>query len=306
MEEAATPLPREETTPPVTNIYFGAIRRARAGFYLRDGLLNLRRSDVHTIMGSEERTVKCKVPLAKNRKSNPRRNLFVEMVFINPGEVPARDFRLRVNCAGTTLRDRRNRLAQRAVSSFQERILGSELWERIAACGGFSTVARAPRRIARAKGKPTNMRIRTFVLLGAAFACCSTAAAAQQKPEVLPHENAYSVSRETTLQGKVVAYSATSTTAPMGAHVKVQTSSGVVDVHLGNAHLLAASHLSLAAGDSVSITGENVPFGSGTMFAARVIQKGATSVTLRSRNGMPLVMAPRNASGQFSAPAGAQ
>src|SRR5580692_6579045 len=73
MEEAATPLPREETTPPVTNIYFGAIRRARAGFYLRDGLLNLRRSDVHTIMGSEERTVKCKVPLAKNRKSNPRR-----------------------------------------------------------------------------------------------------------------------------------------------------------------------------------------------------------------------------------------
>ena len=30
MEEAATPLPSEETTPPVTNIYFGAIRVARA------------------------------------------------------------------------------------------------------------------------------------------------------------------------------------------------------------------------------------------------------------------------------------
>ncbi len=26
MEEAATPLPSEETTPPVTKIYFGAIR----------------------------------------------------------------------------------------------------------------------------------------------------------------------------------------------------------------------------------------------------------------------------------------
>jgi hypothetical protein len=150
------------------------------------------------------------------------------------------------------------------------------------------------------------MRIRTFVLLGAAFACCSTAATAQQKSEVLPHENAYSVSRETTLQGKVVAYSATSTTAPMGAHVKLQTSSGVMDVHLGNAHLLTAGHLSLAAGDAVSITGENVPFGGGTIFAARVIQKGATSVTLRSRNGMPLVMTPRNSSGQLSAPAGAQ
>jgi hypothetical protein len=30
MEEAATPLPSEETTPPVTNIYFGAIRVVRA------------------------------------------------------------------------------------------------------------------------------------------------------------------------------------------------------------------------------------------------------------------------------------
>jgi hypothetical protein len=29
MEDAATPLPSEETTPPVTNIYFGAIRVAR-------------------------------------------------------------------------------------------------------------------------------------------------------------------------------------------------------------------------------------------------------------------------------------
>src|SRR4029077_11156413 len=30
IEEAATPLPSEETTPPVTNIYFGAIREVRA------------------------------------------------------------------------------------------------------------------------------------------------------------------------------------------------------------------------------------------------------------------------------------
>src|SRR5215472_9081072 len=29
IEEAATPFPREETTPPVTKIYFGAIRAAR-------------------------------------------------------------------------------------------------------------------------------------------------------------------------------------------------------------------------------------------------------------------------------------
>src|SRR5271170_5865568 len=30
IEAAATPLPREETTPPVTNIYFGPVRKALA------------------------------------------------------------------------------------------------------------------------------------------------------------------------------------------------------------------------------------------------------------------------------------
>jgi hypothetical protein len=150
------------------------------------------------------------------------------------------------------------------------------------------------------------MRIRTLGLFGASFLFCSSAVVAQQKAEVITHENAYSVSRETTVHGKVVAYRASSGTSPMGAHVEVETSNGLVDVHLGNAHLLTANHLSLAPGDAVSITGENIPFGSGTVFAARLLQKGATLVTLRSKNGMPLVMTPRTTSGQLPAPAGAQ
>ena len=36
MEAAATPFPREETTPPVTKIYFGAVRKS--GEILRDNL----------------------------------------------------------------------------------------------------------------------------------------------------------------------------------------------------------------------------------------------------------------------------
>ena len=47
IEEAATPFPSEETTPPVTKIYFGAIREARG---LEPGLSALHRIDVHTIM----------------------------------------------------------------------------------------------------------------------------------------------------------------------------------------------------------------------------------------------------------------
>ncbi len=41
MEEAATPLPSEETTPPVTNIYFGAIRVARICRLADLSLMNL-------------------------------------------------------------------------------------------------------------------------------------------------------------------------------------------------------------------------------------------------------------------------
>ena len=67
MEEAATPLPSEETTPPVTNIYFGAIRVVRAvitcaapDFSYLSGEASdsaRRRIDVHTIMSRTSRSV---------------------------------------------------------------------------------------------------------------------------------------------------------------------------------------------------------------------------------------------------------
>jgi hypothetical protein len=59
MEEAATPFPREETTPPVTKIYFGAILSWPRLAVLPDapGLSDLRRSDVHIIMVAKWRGV---------------------------------------------------------------------------------------------------------------------------------------------------------------------------------------------------------------------------------------------------------
>jgi hypothetical protein len=70
----------------------------------------------------------------------------------------------------------------------------------------------------------------------------------------------------------------------------------VIDVHLGNAKLLEATHFSLASGDSLRIVGENVPYGSGTQFLARVIQKGNQTLTVRTVRGFPL--APSGKIGQ--------
>ena len=114
-------------------------------------------------------------------------------------------------------------------------------------------------------------------------------AAQQKEAQTAPPRNeAYDVSRESVLQGTVVNYTPDSSVAPLGAHVSVQTASGVVDVHLGNAQLLEANHFTLASGDSVRIVGESLGYGQGTQFFARLIEKGGQSLALRSVRGMPL------------------
>lgn len=114
-------------------------------------------------------------------------------------------------------------------------------------------------------------------------------AGAQQKEQPVQQDNTtYQLSRETVLQGTVVSYTASSTTAPIGAHVTVQTATGVVDVHLGSAKLLEANHFTLAAGDTVRIVGENIADEQGSFFAVRILQKGGQTLLLRSVRGIPL------------------
>jgi hypothetical protein len=130
----------------------------------------------------------------------------------------------------------------------------------------------------------------------------------QQIPQIAAHRSgaAYDVARESVISGKIVQYSAASSTPPLGAHISLQTSSGMIEVHAGNAKLIQASNISLQDGDSVSITGEIVQFGNSTVFVARVIQKGSQSVAVRSKNGVPLLPTAANASGKIVSPAGAR
>jgi hypothetical protein len=133
------------------------------------------------------------------------------------------------------------------------------------------------------------MSIGAACLAGALlFAVAAYAQKQQNVTAVSEPERAYQITRETVLQGTVVKYTEASTVAPLGPHATIQTSAGVVDVHLGNARLLQANHLSLASGDTVRIVGENVVVGTNTQFVARLIQKGSQVVTLRSTRGFPL------------------
>jgi hypothetical protein len=128
----------------------------------------------------------------------------------------------------------------------------------------------------------------------AAFLLFATIASAQQAAQQTPQQlRSYDVRREASVQGTVVSFTENSSTPPLGAHVSIQTSSGVLDVHLGDASLLRAAHLTLAPGDSVRVIGESLLHGSGTQYFARIIQKGNQAVALRSPRGFPLRPVPK-------------
>jgi hypothetical protein len=118
-------------------------------------------------------------------------------------------------------------------------------------------------------------------------ALCSVSARAQQKPNEL-RSASYQPTREVNLVGTVTSFVADSQTGPLGAHLTVQTVSGIVDVHLGSAKFLEANGLTLNSGDRVRIIGESFTNGANTVFLARIIQKGTLAVAVRSPQGMPL------------------
>src|SRR3977135_177978 len=93
---------------------------------------------------------------------------------------------------------------------------------------------------------------------------CASAGAQQKTQSTAQQMRAYEVSREVSMQCTVVSFTENSSTAPLGPHVVIQTASGQVDVHLGDARLLRANHIALAAGVSARVGGDNVPYEHGT------------------------------------------
>lgn len=130
-----------------------------------------------------------------------------------------------------------------------------------------------------------------FFMLSGWLTLCLSASAQQAMPSDAQLLRTYNASREISLMGRVVKYETSSPLPPMGAHVTLQTASGQVDAHLGNAKVLELNHFTLNVGDNVRIVGEPMALGEGTYFAARIVQKGTQAVALRNANGFPLLPA---------------
>ena len=134
------------------------------------------------------------------------------------------------------------------------------------------------------------------LLLTVIFAGSLTFSLAASAQKAMPSDQqllrTYNANREISLVGTVVKYETNSAIPPIGAHLTLQTASGSVDVHVGNAKVLQAGHLTLRPGDSVRIVGEPMALGGGTYFAARIVQKGTVAVAVRNATGFPLTPAP--------------
>ncbi len=133
--------------------------------------------------------------------------------------------------------------------------------------------------------KPTIRSITTILMLASALSFCLSVGAQQSAPPDARRVQSYDLTREVSLIGTVVRYDTASSVPPIGARLTLQMASGQVEVHLGNAKVLQANHLELNPGDSVRIIGEDLAFGSGTVFAARIVQKGTQAVAVRNTRG---------------------
>jgi hypothetical protein len=128
-----------------------------------------------------------------------------------------------------------------------------------------------------------------FVCLSIAVCLLGLAAFSQQ-----PHSGvsspkaargAYNIANDVSLQGTVLKYTENSATPPIGTHVLLQTSSGNVDVHLGDARLLHLTKLSITPGSNIRFVGQMNTEGSKQIFLARLVQVGSQVLAVRNEHG---------------------
>jgi hypothetical protein len=118
--------------------------------------------------------------------------------------------------------------------------------------------------------------------------CCAlltATAVAQRSANANPVAGSYDIANDVSVQGTVLKYTEKSATPPIGTHVLVQTASGNVDVHLGDARLLHLANVKILPGAAVRFIGQPKQIGANSVFLARLVQIGTQILALRSEQG---------------------
>lgn len=98
----------------------------------------------------------------------------------------------------------------------------------------------------------------------------------------------YDISKETRVQGTIQSVDSSGSHLPVGTHILVQTSDGVVDAHLGPLNKASLDALNLNAGESVTLTGMDQALPGGNVFMVRILTTPSRVVILRNERGYPV------------------
>ena len=140
------------------------------------------------------------------------------------------------------------------------------------------------------KGETIMKRAPTFLLYFVAFAIlCVVPAAAQNAAQSTGSPVApYDLTKEIKVQGTIQKVDTSGTTAPLGAHVLIQTSQGVVDAHLGFGSAASLANLGISEGASVTVVGMMQTAAGNNVLLARMLSTSSRVLVLRSERGVPV------------------
>jgi len=110
------------------------------------------------------------------------------------------------------------------------------------------------------------------------------------------HSQRYDASKEVTLQATVANVVEKTSQGIGGAHLMLETRSGVLDGSLGGFALKGKDALSFSAGKQIKVTGAKMMFAGKEIFVIRTVEMGGRTYNIRNERGFALQHPGRNIS----------
>lgn len=103
----------------------------------------------------------------------------------------------------------------------------------------------------------------------------------------------YNIATESTLKGVVRAvedYTCAVSESEIGRHLRLQTATGMVEVHLAPARVMRSQKFTFSPGDQIEVLGSKLSLQGQDSIIAREITRGNESFFIRDREGKLLVV----------------
>jgi hypothetical protein len=116
----------------------------------------------------------------------------------------------------------------------------------------------------------------------------------------------YDLNKEIKIDGTIDKVETNTSGGPIGTHLLVISSQGVVDVHLGSSNAVTAKNLGLSVGESIHVTGMMATVAGNSVLLARILTTSDHIYMLRNEHGAPIrSLMPRSAASSANSQKGA-